>query len=108
MPAWRTPRSAARVRSPTSAPRRRGGSPGPGNALPCGAVESRRETEDPPPVLGPDSLVWRLGGDWTVLLGGGRALLLQVSHPTVAAGVEQHSDFRSNPWKRLTGTLDLY
>jgi uncharacterized protein (DUF2236 family) len=61
-----------------------------------------------PPVLGPDSLVWQLGGDWTVLLGGGRALLLQVSHPVVAAGVEQYSDFRANPWKRLTGTLDLY
>ena len=72
------------------------------------AVASRRETEDAPPVLGPDSLVWRLGGEWSVLLGGGRALLMQVAHPTVAAGVEQHSDFRANPWKRLTGTLDLY
>jgi uncharacterized protein (DUF2236 family) len=61
-----------------------------------------------PPVLGPESLVWQLGGDWTVLLGGGRALLLQVSHPVVAAGVQQYSDFRTNPWKRLTGTLDLY
>ena len=59
-------------------------------------------------MLGPDSLVWRLGGDWTMLLGGGRALLMQVAHPVVAAGVEQHSDFRANPWKRLTGTLDLY
>lgn len=59
-------------------------------------------------MLGPDSLVWQLGGEWTVLLGGGRALLMQVAHPTVAAGVEEHSDFRANPWKRLTGTLDLY
>ena len=67
-----------------------------------------RETPQAPPVLGPGSLVWQLGGDWTVLLGGGRALLLQVAHPTVAAGVEQHSNFRANPWKRLTGTLDLY
>jgi len=33
-------------------------------------------------------LVWQLGGDWTVLLGGGRALLLQVAHPAVGAGVE--------------------
>lgn len=61
-----------------------------------------------PAVLGPDSLVWQLGGDWTLLLGGGRALVLQVGHPAVAAGVEQFSDFRANPWKRLTGTLDLY
>jgi len=57
---------------------------------------------------GPGSLVWRVGGDWTMLLGGGRALILQVAHPVVAAGVEQHSDYREAPWRRLTGTLDLY
>jgi uncharacterized protein (DUF2236 family) len=57
---------------------------------------------------GPDSVVWRVGGDWTLLLGGGRALILQVAHPTVAAGVGQFSDYESAPWKRLTGTLDLY
>ena len=42
------------------------------------------------------------------MLGGGRALILQVAHPVVAAGVEQHSDYESAPWQRLTGTLDLY
>jgi uncharacterized protein (DUF2236 family) len=52
--------------------------------------------------------VWRVGGDWTMLLGGGRALILQVAHPTVAAGVGQFSDYESAPWKRLVGTLDLY
>ena len=58
--------------------------------------------------LGPDSLVWQLGGQWTALLGGGRALILQVGHPVVATGIEQFSDYRHNPWKRLVGTLDLY
>src|SRR3954470_22983794 len=57
---------------------------------------------------GPGSVVWRVGGDWTLLLGGGRALILQVAHPTVAAGVGQFSDYESAPWKRLVGTLDLY
>src|SRR4051794_41443022 len=57
---------------------------------------------------GPGSVVWRVGGDWTLLLGGGRALILQVAHPTVAAGVGQFSDYESAPWKRLMGTLDLY
>lgn len=71
-------------------------------------MAAHEQTPEPAPVLGPDSLVWQLGGDWTMLLGGGRALVLQVSHPVVAAGVEQFSDFRANPWKRLTGTLDLY
>src|SRR4051794_41808958 len=57
---------------------------------------------------GPGSVVWRVGGDWTLLLGGGGALILQVAHPTVAAGVGQFSDYESAPWKRLVGTLDLY
>jgi uncharacterized protein (DUF2236 family) len=57
---------------------------------------------------GPGSVVWRVGGDWTLLLGGGRALILQVAHPTVAAGVGQFSDYETAPWKRLVGTLDLY
>src|SRR4051812_50198408 len=57
---------------------------------------------------GPGSVVWRVGGDWTMMLGGGRALILQVAHPTVAAGVGQFSDYAAAPWKRLTGTLDLY
>jgi uncharacterized protein (DUF2236 family) len=57
---------------------------------------------------GPGSVVWRVGGDWTMMLGGGRALILQVAHPTVAAGVGQFSDYTTAPWKRLAGTLDLY
>jgi uncharacterized protein (DUF2236 family) len=41
-----------------------------------------------------------------LLLGAGpRALLLQIAHPLVAAGVRDHSDFRADPWKRLDGTL---
>jgi uncharacterized protein (DUF2236 family) len=43
-----------------------------------------------------------------MMLGGGRALILQVAHPTVAAGVGQFSDYATAPWKRLVGTLDLY
>lgn len=43
----------------------------------------------------------------TLLLGGGRALLLQVAHPLVAAGVAAYSDFRSRPLHRLWRTLDL-
>jgi uncharacterized protein (DUF2236 family) len=44
-----------------------------------------------------------------LLLGAGpRALLLQIAHPLVAAGVAEHSDFRSDPWIRLSGTLRSY
>jgi uncharacterized protein (DUF2236 family) len=44
-----------------------------------------------------------------LLFGAGpRALLLQIAHPLVAAGVAEHSDFRSDPWARLAGTLRSY
>ena len=44
-----------------------------------------------------------------LLLGAGpRALLLQLAHPSVAAGVADHSDFRADPWRRLAGTLRSY
>jgi uncharacterized protein (DUF2236 family) len=33
-------------------------------------------------------------------------LLLQVAHPTVAAGVHDYSDFEQRPWERLMRTLD--
>jgi len=54
----------------------------------------------------PDGAAWRIGRELALLLGGGRALLLQVAHPLVAAGVAEHSDFRENPWKRLEGTMN--
>jgi uncharacterized protein (DUF2236 family) len=41
-----------------------------------------------------------------VLLGGAAALLMQVAHPLVAAGVDQHSDFRRDPLGRLLRTLN--
>jgi uncharacterized protein (DUF2236 family) len=44
-----------------------------------------------------------------LLLGAGpRALLLQLAHPAVAAGVNEHSDFRADPWRRLSATLRSY
>lgn len=41
-----------------------------------------------------------------LLLGGTAALLMQVAHPLVAAGVDQHSDFRRDPLGRLRRTLN--
>ena len=56
-------------------------------------------------MFGPGSLTWRVNGEAVLLLGGGRALLLQVAHPGVAAGVAEFSDYRSDPWGRLYRTL---
>ena len=52
------------------------------------------------------SITWRLAGDARLMLGAGYALLLQVSHPVVGAGVSEHSNFREDPWGRLVRTLD--
>src|ERR1051325_2805260 len=58
-------------------------------------------------VFGPDSVTWRISRETAVLLGGGsRALLLQVAHPKVAAAVDDHSRYRSDPLGRLRDTLD--
>ncbi len=35
----------------------------------------------------------------------GRAVLLQVCHPTIGAGVEEHSEYREDPWTRLLKAL---
>jgi uncharacterized protein (DUF2236 family) len=62
-----------------------------------------------PGLYGPSSEAWRLNREAMLLLGAGpRALLLQIAHPAVAAGVDEHSDFRADPWKRLHGTLRSY
>jgi len=54
---------------------------------------------------GPESLVWQRLADDRGLMLGGATLVLQVAEPTVGAGVEQHSNFKAEPWRRLYGTL---
>ena len=57
-------------------------------------------------LLGPGTVTWRVNREPVVFMGGGRALLLQVAHPLVAAGVAQHSNYQADPWGRLYRTLD--
>jgi uncharacterized protein (DUF2236 family) len=44
------------------------------------------------------SISWRINAERMVLLGWGRAILLQLAHPLVAAGVFDHSGFRGTPY----------
>ena len=53
-----------------------------------------------------DALIRRVNAEPAVALGAGRALLLQLAHPAVAQGVQDHSEFKKNPFKRLQGTLE--
>jgi uncharacterized protein (DUF2236 family) len=50
-------------------------------------------------------MAWRVDREVLVLGGGTCALLLQLAHPAVAAGVDQHSTFRDDPFARLRRTL---
>src|SRR5436309_11738206 len=59
-----------------------------------------------PGLFGPDSVAWRVNGETAMLLGGPRALLMQIAHPAVAAGVAEHSDFPHEPYRRLWRTID--
>ena len=56
-------------------------------------------------LFGPQSVVWRVHGDVTsMMVGGVTALLLQMLHPAVLAGVWDHSNFRTDMLGRLRRT----
>lgn len=54
-----------------------------------------------------DRVLKRMARESVGLLGGGRALLMQLAHPLVACGVNAHSDFKADPLARLDRTLNL-
>jgi uncharacterized protein (DUF2236 family) len=56
---------------------------------------------------GPDSVTWKIGSEGVVLLGGTRAVLMQLAHPLVAMGVSVHSDYMSDPFGRTERTFVL-
>jgi uncharacterized protein (DUF2236 family) len=55
--------------------------------------------------FGPASQLWQVNREMALLLAGGRALLMQLAHPKVAAGVAAHSDFEQDPLGRLHRTM---
>jgi uncharacterized protein (DUF2236 family) len=57
-----------------------------------------------PGLLGPDSVSWQVIGDVTAFVGGIRALVVQTAHPEVVAGVDEHSQYRTDPLGRLSRT----
>jgi uncharacterized protein (DUF2236 family) len=57
-------------------------------------------------LLGPDSVAWRATSDLRLYFGMLYPLVLQVAHPTIDAGVAEHSDFEHRPWDRLLRTVD--
>jgi len=58
-------------------------------------------------VFGPGSMVWRVDREAAIFLAAGRALLLQLAHPWVAAAVAEHSRSLADPIGRFHRTFGL-
>jgi len=68
-------------------------------------VIERRRADPLLGFYGPDSMMWKINREAVLLGAGPAALLLQIGHPSVAAGVAEHSTFEQDPISRLRGTL---
>lgn len=60
-----------------------------------------------PGVFGPSSVTWRIDREAVIFLGAGRALLLQLAHPWVAAAIAEHSKTFADPIGRFHRTFDI-
>lgn len=56
-------------------------------------------------IFGADSVTWRINRESALFLGAGRAALLQLAHPWVAAALGQHSTVMRKPVKRFHDTF---
>src|ERR1700757_756325 len=58
-------------------------------------------------IFGPRSVTWQVTREAAVFLGAGRALLLQLAHPWVAAAIDQHSRSLTDPIGRFHRTFNI-
>src|SRR5262249_46971166 len=58
-------------------------------------------------IFDPQSAIWCIDREASIFLGAGRALLLQLAHPWVAAAIEQHSHTFANPIGRFHRTFGI-
>ena len=58
-------------------------------------------------VFGPDTVTWQIDREAVIFLGAGRALLLQLAHPWVAAAIAEHSRTLADPIGRFHRTFDI-
>jgi uncharacterized protein (DUF2236 family) len=57
-------------------------------------------------VFGPSSMMWHIDREAAIFLGAGRALLLQLAHPWIAAAIAQHSQTLADPIGRFHRTFN--
>jgi len=66
----------------------------------------RDQTSDPQAgIFGPSSISWKVNRESALFLGAGRAALLQLAHPWVAAALDHHSNLRNDPIARFHNTF---
>lgn len=58
-------------------------------------------------VFGSNSVIWRIDREAAIFLGAGRALLLQLAHPWVAAAIARHSQTLDDPIGRFHRTFQV-
>lgn len=79
-----------------------------GNDLELALDQVRASAAGPiPGVFGPDTVTWRIDREAVIFLGAGRALLLQLAHPWVAAAIAEHSKTIVDPIGRFHRTFDI-
>jgi uncharacterized protein (DUF2236 family) len=69
------------------------------------ALLRARAAEPQAGVFGPASVMWQVYREAAIFLGAGRALLLQLAHPWVAAAIERHSYALDDPIGRFHRTF---
>ena len=70
-------------------------------------IVRRTAAEEPAGIFGPDSIAWRVDREAAIFLGAGRALLLQLAHPWVAAAIAEHSRSLTDPIGRFHRTFNI-
>jgi uncharacterized protein (DUF2236 family) len=66
------------------------------------AAQVRRPIEG---IFGAESVSWRINRESALFLGAGRAAMLQLAHPWVAAALDQHSSLLAKPIARFHNTF---
>jgi uncharacterized protein (DUF2236 family) len=58
-------------------------------------------------LFGPNSISWKINRESVLFLGAGRAALLQLAHPWVAAAMSEHSSLLADPIGRFHNTFRI-
>jgi uncharacterized protein (DUF2236 family) len=70
-------------------------------------LAARRSRDQRAGLFGPESASWRINRESALFFGAGRAALLQLAHPWVAAALDRHSNVLARPIERFHNTFRI-